>query len=212
MSTPISLSDEQRDKLSDYADQLAYFNKRINLISPNTVDEIWSRHIEHSLVLTIRTFPDGAHVVDWGTGGGLPVVPMAICFPKVSFTGVDAVSKKTQAVRAMARRLGLDNLDLWHGRAEAWDGTAHYSISRATAPLRTLWQWHHRISVPLSTSSEDWAPGLICLKGGDLQSGDLRSECDQLAESYPDVKIFNQPVDTITPSPLFSSKYILHIH
>jgi len=182
------------------------------LISPNTVGEIWSRHIEHSLVLTSRNFPDGAKVVDWGTGGGLPVVPMAICFPNVSFTGVDAVSKKIQAVRAMARRLGLDNLDLWHGRAEAWDGTAHYSISRATAPLLALWQWHLRICEPLPASNEEWTPGLICLKGGDLQSGDLRSECDQLVESYPDVKIFDQPVDTITPSPLFSSKYILHIH
>ena len=149
--------------------------------------------------------------MDWGTGGGLPVVPLAICFPEVSFTGVDAVGKKMQAVRAMARRLGLDNLELWHGRAEAWDGKAHYSISRATAPLTMLWGWHQRICTPLVSSDSDWKPGLVCLKGGDLKAGDLREECNQLKASYPDVKIIDQPVDTVIPSPLFSSKYILHI-
>ena len=206
------LTQEQRDQLSQYAEQLAHFNTKINLISPNTVDEIWTRHIEHSLALTLRRFPSGARVVDWGTGGGLPVVPMAICFPDVQFTGVDAVGKKMQAVRAMVRRLGLDNLDVWHGRADSWDGKANYSISRATAPLQTLWQWHQRVYEPFPASDEDWTPGLVCLKGGDLLAGDLLDECNQLKAAYPNVKIFDQPVDTVIPSPLFSSKYILHIH
>ena len=211
MSTPRLLTEDQRDQLSHYAEQLAYFNKRINLISPHTVDDIWARHIEHSLALSIRTFVDGSRVVDWGTGGGLPVVPMAICFPEVSFTGVDAVGKKVQAVKAMARRLGLANLEMWHGRAESWDGKAHYSISRATAPLLTLWQWHERVSEPLPSSGDAWEAGLICLKGGDLHTGELHEECNQLRTSYPHVKIIDQPVDTVIPSPLFSSKYILHI-
>ena len=205
----MELSEGQKETLGAYADLLAHFNKRINLISPNTVSSIWSTHIEHSLVLAHAAFPNGARVVDWGTGGGLPLIPMAVCFPEVEFVGVDAVGKKIACVRAMSRKLGLANVDVWHGRAEAWDGSTHYSISRATAPLETLWAWHARAVVPFAGTplpETCWSPGLVCLKGGDL-----REESAALTATFPDVKINSLSVDKLIPSPLFLSKYILHI-
>jgi 16S rRNA (guanine527-N7)-methyltransferase len=174
------LSDAQCEQLDAYAEQLRRFNPKINLISPDTGPHIRERHLLHSLALTWRRFPPASRIVDWGTGGGLPAIPLAIAFPEVDVFAVDSVGKKVRAVRAMARRLGLDNLFAWNGRAEDWTGTAHYSVSRATAPLADLWRWHRRIVDPDVPSSGDdvWAPGLIGLKGGNLSAeiADLRAE------------------------------------
>ena len=213
MNTTKDLLAGQREKLEHYAALLAQFNAKINLISPNTANEVWERHIAHCLSLCRFGFPEGSRVVDWGTGGGLPAIPMAICFPKVHIIGVDAVGKKIQAVRAMARKLGLDNLEAWHGRAESWDGTAHYSISRATAPLTTLWTWHHRVVAPRSTRAllaidgfGLWEPGLICLKGGDLNA-----ECQSLHAAFPDTKTNKIALLTDTSPSVFAEKYIVHV-
>jgi 16S rRNA (guanine527-N7)-methyltransferase len=175
-----ALSSAQRQQLDDYAEQLRRFNPKINLISPDTEPHIRERHLLHSLALTWRGFPTGSRIVDWGTGGGLPAIPLAIVFPEIEVFAIDSVGKKVRAVRAMARRLGLDNLFAWNGRAADWTGSAHYSVSRATAPLAALWRWHTRIAdpdVPLS-GGDVWAPGLIGLKGGDLSDeiADLRAE------------------------------------
>ena len=156
--------------LEQFADLLLYYNKRINLISRSADLEVIRSHIRHCLVLAQKKFPRGTNVIDWGTGGGLPGIPLAIVFPEVDFVCVDAVGKKIQAVRAMARKLGLTNLEAWHGRAEAWTGKTVYSVSRATAPLKTLWGWHQRVALSprLKTNDSSWPAGLICLKGGDL--------------------------------------------
>lgn len=164
------LSDEQQEKLREFGALLVELNQNINLISREDEDAVFKHHILHCLSLTYRAFPSGSVVVDWGTGGGLPALPLAIAFPDVLFIGVDAVEKKTQAVRAMARRLGLDNVVSWHGRAESFDGRADYSVSRATAPLSELWSWHERVATSSVNKVEAglWKPGLTCLKGGDL--------------------------------------------
>jgi 16S rRNA (guanine(527)-N(7))-methyltransferase RsmG len=142
----VSLDDDQRARLGQYADELAAMNQRINLVSREDAGAIASRHIPHCLTLAIRVFPDGATVVDWGTGGGLPLIPLAIAFPRVRFIGVDAVGKKIQAVRTFARRLGLANVEAWHGRAEEFDEEIDFSVSRATAPLAVLWSWHEPLA------------------------------------------------------------------
>lgn len=175
------LSDAQRTALDAYAAELARLNRAFNLVSPSTVRDIPRRHIGHSLALAARPFPVGATVVDWGSGGGLPAVPLAIAFPVTAFVAVDSVGKKTQAVELFARRLELPNLTAWKGRAEAYDGPApDLSVSRATAPLADLWAWHAAaraeppadaptLSPDAPLASDDvWPPGLVCLKGGDL--------------------------------------------
>ncbi len=164
------LSSNQRAQLETYEDLLRRYNETLNLISPDTIDAITERHIVHTLALRVRDFPAGVRIVDWGSGGGLPAIPLAIAYPDTEVIAVDSVGKKMRAVRSMARRLGLDTLFAWDGRAEDWPDTAHYSVSRATAPLAKLWQWHTRAAaeLPADPGPTDWAPGLITLKGGDL--------------------------------------------
>jgi len=180
-----ALPDNQREKLEAFEEQLLRFNRRVNLISSESERHFRTQHLLHCLTLIARDFPAGSTVVDWGTGGGLPAVPLAICYPDVTVVGVDSVGKKSRAVRTMARRLGLDNCFTWNGRAEEWTGEAHYSVSRATAPLATLWRWHRRVAVewegPLG--DDDWPPGLLALKGGDLRDevSDLRREVPNAA-------------------------------
>lgn len=198
---------EKKQQLDHYATLLASYTRKLNLISPNTIPEIHERHLEHCLILSNRSFPAGCRVVDWGTGGGLPAIPLAILFPEVQFIGVDAVGKKLHAVRAMARDLKLTNLEAWHGRAEQWDGFTHYSVSRATAPLQKLWSWHARCVVPWnSVRNTDWAPGLICLKGGDLTE-----EITALTDGFPSLKVKKSPLEEMKRAIFFKEKYILHI-
>ncbi|PEN12335.1 16S rRNA (guanine(527)-N(7))-methyltransferase RsmG [Longibacter salinarum] len=178
------LSDAQVEQLSAYESLLEQFNRRVNLVSPESAQRMWNEHIRHSLCLTRRSFPAGSSIVDWGTGGGLPAIPLAIAFPDITVYAVDSVGKKVRAVRTFARRLELENVFAWNGRAEEWTGSAHFSVSRATAPLADLWSWHERIVAPIDADSSDhWPPGLICLKGGDLsvEIQELHHEADGVA-------------------------------
>ena len=203
-----SLTEAQREQLRDYARMLVRFNRRVNLISPETEGDVRTRHLLHSLSLTARTFPSGSTIVDWGTGGGLPAIPLAIAGPEVTVVAVDSVGKKVRAVRTMARRLGLDNCFPWEGRAEAWSGSAHYSVSRATAPLADLWRWHARVAVSEVPGIEDehWRPGLLCLKGGDLSDeiADLRSEA-------PDVDVEQHALRPMLDDPYFAEKALVEV-
>jgi len=181
-----TLTDNQQEKLQAFETQLLRFNRRVNLVSSESERQFRTQHLLHCLTLTVRGFPAGSTIVDWGTGGGLPAIPLAICFPEVTVVGVDSVGKKSRAVRTIARRLGLDNCFTWNGRAEEWTGEAHYSVSRATAPLSTLWRWHRRVAVPLDgpPAEDEWAPGLLALKGGDLSD-----EIDGLRAADPDADV-----------------------
>lgn len=139
--------------------------------------------------------------MDWGTGGGLPAIPLAIALPEVHVVAVDAIHKKARAVRAMARRLGLDNIDARQGRAEAFEGTASYSVSRATAPLKDLWAWHRRLTPPAALDVDEacWRPGLVCLKGGRLE--------EEVREVEADVEQIR--ISRFTDDPFFRDKAIL---
>ena len=189
-----SLTAEQREQLDRFREQLLRFNQRVNLISPETEDAFRARHLLHCLTLTVRDFPAGCTIVDWGTGGGLPAIPLAICYPEATIVGVDSVGKKSRAVRTIARRLGLENCFTWNGRAEEWTGEAHYSVSRATAPLADLWRWHRRVAVPPVDAPADdaWPPGLLALKGGDLTD-----EVADLREFDSDVEVERHPLDDL---------------
>lgn len=204
----VSLSSDQQALLEAYEQHLLAFNKHINLISRSDTAHFRRRHLWHCLSLGMRRFPSGASVVDWGTGGGLPGLPLAILFPDTAFHLVDATGKKVQAVRHMARTLGLQNVHPWHGRAEHWPGEAHFAVSRATAPLTSLWSWFERVRVPLPADkgARYWPPGLICLKGGDLSD-----ETADLKQSYPAVLIDQHPLYPALSASYFKSKSILVI-
>lgn len=203
---PVSLSSDQRVALGAYAAEIERINQRVNLIARPARRVDIDRHIRHCLALAVRPFAEGAVVVDWGSGGGLPAVPLAVAFPTVQVVAVDAVGKKTEAVRLFARRLGLDNLTAWNGRAEAYDGPApHYSVSRATAPLETLWSWHARVAVSFAPQAEAWAPGLVCLKGGDL-----RAERGALADAFPETTVEARGLDAVLGAE-WADKSLVHV-
>lgn len=204
---PVDLSPAQRDTLDAYVGQLERVNARVNLVARPASRADLERHVRHCLALATRPFPEGAVVVDWGTGGGLPAVPLAVAFPDVQVVAVDAVGKKTEAVKLFARRLGIDNLETWNGRAEAYDGPApHVSVSRATAPLATLWGWHVRARQALDAVADGaWPPGLVCLKGGDLAD-----EIADLDGAAPEAEVATQPLAEIL-GPEWSDKAIVTV-
>lgn len=183
------LTSGQRATLDAYVSELEHVNRRVNLVARSATRADLERHVRHCLALAARPFPSGAVVVDWGTGGGLPALPLAVAFPDVRFVAVDAVGKKTEAVRLFARRVGVKNVEVWNGRAEAYDGPAPgYAVSRATAPLADLWGWFDRVRVPAANAvgavDDAWPPGLVCLKGGDLTD-----EIAALQTAFPDAMV-----------------------
>ena len=200
------LSEQQRAQLVAYERELLHLNGHVNLISRATAQQVHQRHVLHCLTLAGRPFPEGARLVDWGTGGGLPAIPLAIAFPHVTIHAVDTAKKKIWAVRKMARQLGLENVQAWTGQADEWPGSAHFSVSRAVAPLVTLWRWHARIGRDTSHCQygDAWRPGLVCLKGGDLDT-----EITSLKDADPEVQVERFALDG--PGSMYDGKAVIHV-
>jgi 16S rRNA (guanine527-N7)-methyltransferase len=149
-----------------------YWNPRINLISRADLDNLYIRHVLHALsIARFAGFNPGCEVMDLGTGGGFPGIPLAIVFPEVRFLLVDLIEKKIRAVEAMYRALGLQNVGVRQAAAETLEQRFDFVLSRAVAPLSVLDAW----SRPLlrSGSAADVPNGLIALKGGDL-TGEMK--------------------------------------
>lgn len=185
----LELQIQQREKLSAFARLLQQYNRRLNLVSRRTTDRGFLQHIQECLALAAYRFEKGSSLVDWGTGGGLPAIPLAIVFPGVTVYAVDAFQKKIFAVNSFKRQLELPNLQPWHGRAERFVHTINHSVSRATAPLCTLWGWHERAAI-----QDGNGPGaLYCLKGGDLSA-----ELEALRKANSNVHVKIKPVPETT--------------
>jgi 16S rRNA (guanine527-N7)-methyltransferase len=146
-----------------YAD----WNNKVNLVSRKDMDNLYEHHVLHSLAIArFIQFNKGSSIVDIGTGGGFPGIPLAILFPHVKFTLVDSIGKKIRAVEDIAFSLRLTNVIALQTRAEQVKGPFDFAVSRATAPLDKLMYW---ISASISKVNQHSIPnGIICLKGGDL--------------------------------------------
>jgi 16S rRNA (guanine527-N7)-methyltransferase len=201
----LGLDARQRGLLDALEAEALAINRRVNLYSAASAAAFRARHVRHSLAIASRAFPAGAVVVDWGTGGGMPGLPLAIAFPETQFILVDSVGKKVRAVQTMARRLGLDNVEGWHGRAEAFDGACHYAVSRATAPLADLYHWTARVRQPLDAPEDAWAPGIIALKGGELTA-----EVAAFLHAAPGWRVEMQPLTPLLGDAHFDDKVLLH--
>jgi len=181
----LGLETQQREKLSAFAKLLQQYNGRLNLVSRRTTDRGFMRHVQECLALAAYRFEKGSSLVDWGTGGGLPAIPLAIVFPEVTVYAVDAVQKKIFAINSFKRQLNLPNLQPWHGRAESFGYNINNSVSRAAASLCTLWSWHERAAI----QDRNELGALYCLKGGDLSA-----ELEALRKANSNVQVKIKPV------------------
>ena len=179
------------------------WNSKINVISRKDMESLYEKHVLHSLAIaTAFEFKPGSTIVDLGTGGGFPGIPLAIFYPEVKFLLVDSIGKKLKVVDAVAEALELNNVTTRHTRVEEIkDKKFDFVVSRAVAPLKDLWQWSKPILKKPSPNSENQKPGLICLKGGDLSLEISESGCrPRLMEVY---EIFREEY--------FKEKYMLYV-
>lgn len=152
------------------------WNEKINVISRKDTDGLYEKHVLHSLsIAALFEFQKGTQIVDLGTGGGFPGIPLAIFFPEVEFLLTDSIGKKLKVVESVAQSIGLKNVTVRHTRTEAIQNKKFdFVISRAVAPLKDLWTWSLPIlkakgqGLPAMAGEEKIYGGLICLKGGDL--------------------------------------------
>jgi 16S rRNA (guanine527-N7)-methyltransferase len=180
------------------------WNAKINVISRKDMDGLYEKHVLHSLSIAAAfAFPKGLDVIDIGTGGGFPGIPLAIFFPDSNFHLVDAIGKKIKVVEAIAKAIGLTNVTVEHNRAEKINNRQFdVAVSRAVAPLKELWTWSKPLLRKIKTSPTDGqiAHGLICLKGGDLALEISQCACrprilkihDLFAEAYFEEKYLLQ--------------------
>lgn len=207
------------------------WNSKINIISRKDIDSLYEKHVLHSLsIAAVFDFTNGTEIIDIGTGGGFPGIPLAIFFPQVQFHLVDSIAKKLRVVDAIAKEINLNNITTQHTRAEEIKNRKFdFAVSRAVAPLKDLWTW----SKPLlrrkgpayrtgtqgtrhqeqgtnnrepATTNQQPGPGnqrhgLICLKGGDL--------AQEISESGTRPRIME--IAEIFPGEFFREKYILYI-
>ncbi|MFI3278185.1 MAG: 16S rRNA (guanine(527)-N(7))-methyltransferase RsmG [Rikenellaceae bacterium] len=161
------LSDRQRQQFSNIYALYEEWNAKINVVSRKDFEQLYLRHILHSLAIAkVCEFKTGARVLDVGCGGGFPSVPLAILFPEVTFTSVDSIGKKITVVKGVKEGLGLDNLTPLNCRVEQINARFDYVISRAVTDMPTFvgWVWNKLERGDMGTLRN----GIIYLKGGDL--------------------------------------------
>jgi 16S rRNA (guanine527-N7)-methyltransferase len=162
------LSDEQRRQISLLYPLYADWNSQINVISRKDIDLLYERHVLHSLgIAKVMQFSPGTRVLDVGTGGGFPGIPLAILFPQAQFTLVDSICKKIKVVEEVAKGLGLKNVVAHHMRAEEIREKFHFVVSRAVTEFPAFYNW---VKGKFLTDNFNELPnGILYLKGGDLR-------------------------------------------
>ena len=176
------LTDHQKQQFSQLESLYAEWNDQINVISRKDIDQLYKRHVLHSLGLAkVIQFIDGTSLLDVGTGGGFPGIPLAILFPKCRFHCVDSIGKKIKVVNEVAEAIGLINLTAEHQRAEKVKDKYDFVISRAVTRMKPFINWVH--GKTLKKNSNKLLNGILYLKGGDI--------IDELAEIIREYNVFN---------------------
>lgn len=161
------LSEDQIEKFSKLETLYKDWNLKINVVSRKDIDELYLRHVLHALAIAkLIQFKEGSKLLDVGTGGGFPGIPLAILFPECSFHLVDSIAKKIKVVDEVVAGLGLTNVKTTHSRVESINGTYDFIISRAVAAMPTFVHWvKGKIA---KQQNHDLKNGILYLKGGDL--------------------------------------------
>lgn len=154
-----NLSEEQTRQFAALDGMYREWNNKINVISRKDIDNLYLHHVLHSLsIAKFKQFEDGNRILDFGTGGGFPGIPLAIIFPRCRFKLIDGTAKKIKVTAEIAKEIGLDNVEAVHLRGEEERGKFDYIVSRAVMPLPDL----------MRIARKNMLKSLICLKGGDL--------------------------------------------
>ena len=194
-----NLTEIQLEQFSRIAELYKDWNQKINVVSRKDIDEIYTHHVLHSLgIAKVLAFKDGAKVLDVGTGGGFPGIPLAILFPEVKFHLVDSIGKKIKVVDEVVEGLGLTNVKTSNCRVEELKGTYDFVVSRAVAPMETFTRWiKGRVA---KKCNHELKNGILYLKGGDL--------AEEL-ENYPKATIYNLP--DYFKDGFFETKKLVHL-
>jgi 16S rRNA (guanine527-N7)-methyltransferase len=162
-----SLTDRQLHQFGQLQELYGYWNERINVISRKDIDQLYERHLLHSLAIAIFfNFPKNSKILDVGTGGGFPGIPLAIMFPECSFTLVDSIGKKIVVVKEVASAIGLQNVTAIQERAEALKDKYNFVVSRAVTEFPQFVRWvKDKFEIENIGKTKN---GIIYLKGGDL--------------------------------------------
>lgn len=188
-----NLTEVQKQQFEQLLPLYTEWNEKINVVSRKDIDNLYTHHVLHSLAIAkIVQFKDGAEVLDLGTGGGFPGIPLAILYPSVSFMLVDSIGKKIKVVQEIAAALGLKNVEAQHIRAEEIKNKKFdFVITRAVATLDKLVQWSaHLIKKQQSHALPN---GLLALKGGNVKEEIKLLGKGRYAETNSITKFFKVP-------------------
>lgn len=195
----IELSDEQVSQFEQLKSLYSDWNDKINVISRKDIDALYTRHVLHSLAIAkVQSFKAESRILDVGTGGGFPGIPLAILFPEVAFTLVDSIAKKIKVVNEVASALDLKNVTALATRAEQVEGHFDFVVSRAVTKMDRFVPWvKNKVS---KKQNHELPNGILYLKGGDLS--------EELAV-YRNVKVY--PIQEFFSDPFFETKAVVHL-
>jgi 16S rRNA (guanine527-N7)-methyltransferase len=197
------LSPQQTEQFAALDALYRDWNGKVNLISRKDIDNLYLHHVLHSLAIAkALQFKPGAEILDLGTGGGFPGIPLAILMPEVQFLLVDGTAKKITVVQDVIQSLGLTNATAQHGRAEELKNQQFdFVVTRAVAELEQLRQWTQRL---FKAKQQHPVPnGLVALKGGKLQSEIKAMPKGEYVETYPISKFFREE--------FFQEKFVVYL-
>ena len=193
------LSENQQKQFAKLEALYHDWNLKINVVSRKDIDELYLRHVLHSVgIAKVQSFKKGAKVLDIGTGGGFPGIPLAILFPEVHFHLVDSIGKKIKVVEEVSEGLGLKNVTITNDRAENISGQYDFIVSRAVAQMETFVRWiKGRVA---KKSTHELKNGVLYLKGGDLT--------EELA-NFPKATVYN--LTNYFEEDFFETKCVVHL-
>lgn len=189
-----------RERFARLGELYAEWNAKINVISRKDMEHFYERHVLHSLAIAkVCRFDAGARIMDVGSGGGFPGIPLAILFPECNFTLVDSIGKKVSVMRGVVETLGLTNVTALNMRAEEVRGKFDYVVGRAVTDMNTFigWVWDKLES----GRRGELANGILCLKGGDL--------AEELSAVKHSCSVYE--IRNIFSEEFFQTKRVVHI-
>lgn len=165
-----NISDTQKEQFSALFDLYVDWNSKINVISRKDIENLYTHHVLHSLgIAKVVSFTDGSKILDVGTGGGFPGIPLAILFPNCEFVLIDSIGKKTKVATEVANTIGLKNVSCKHIRGQEEKGMFDFVVSRAVMPLSDLVKIVRK-NISKKDQKNSIPNGIICLKGGELEA------------------------------------------